>query len=246
MAVPEGILPIVQSAVREATFLPLPEDQSGVVSAGAFDQLREMFPDVHAIALGPGLSTAGQAPDLVRRLVREAPVPLVIDADAINAFEGRAAEISDRSADAVITPHHGELGRLMGTSSDTVRTELLGSVRKAAREIDAPVLLKGWPTLLANPEGRVKIERSGTPVLATAGTGDVLTGLIAGFLAPTAGFFKGGYRRGQARPDDSAIAGAQVHGLAGQIAARHFGEGAVASDVADAIPEAIRSLREDV
>jgi hydroxyethylthiazole kinase-like uncharacterized protein yjeF len=244
LAVPESILPVVQSAVREATFLPLPDDGAGIVAEAAWDSLQEVLPDVHAVAVGPGLSTGGEAPTLVRRLVRESPVPLVIDADAINAFEGRPGDLADRAADAVITPHHGELARLMGISADTIRADLLGSVRAAAREIDGPVLLKGWPTLLAVPEGDIKIERSGTPVLATAGTGDVLTGVIAGFLAP--GFVRDGYRRGLARPDHNAVAAAQIHGLAGRIAGARLGEGTTASDVADAVPAAIRRMRGDV
>jgi hydroxyethylthiazole kinase-like uncharacterized protein yjeF len=246
LAVPESILPIVQSAVREAIFLPLPEDAAGVVSEEAWPILSAALKDVHAVAIGPGLSTDGGAPALVRRLVRESPVPLVIDADAINAFAGRPAELSERAADAVITPHHGELARLMGGSADDIRADLLGSVRTAAKETGCPVLLKGWPTLLAVPEGHVKVERSGTPALATAGTGDVLSGVIAGFLAPIGGFYGEGYRQGLARTDDAAIAGAQVHGLAGQIAAGRLGEGTSASEVADSIPEAIRRLREDV
>ena len=246
IAVPEGILPVVQSAVREATFLPLAEDGSGIVTEAAWDSLQEVLPSVHAVAVGPGLSTGGGAPALVCRLVREAAVPLVIDADAINAFEGRPGDLADRSADAVITPHHGELARLLGTSAETIRADLLGSVRAAAREIDGPVLLKGWPTLLAVPEGQVRIEQSGTPVLATAGTGDVLTGVIAGFLAPSAGFFKDGYRRGLARPEENAVAAAQIHGLAGRIAGARLGEGTTAFDVADAVPEAIQRTRGDV
>jgi NAD(P)H-hydrate epimerase len=246
MAVPEGILPVVQSAVREATFLPLPEDGAGIVTEAAWDSLQEVLTSVHAVAIGPGLSTGGEVSALVRRLVRESPVPLVIDADAINAFEGRPGDLADRAADAVITPHRGELARLMGISSEEIQGDLLGSVRSAAKAIAGPVLLKGWPTLLANPEGRVKIERSGTPVLATAGTGDVLTGVIAGLLAPTAGFFKDAYRKGLASPDESAIAGAQIHGLAGRIAGARLGEGTTASDVADAVPAAIRRMRGDV
>ncbi|MGH2710414.1 MAG: NAD(P)H-hydrate dehydratase [Actinomycetota bacterium] len=233
LAVPGSILPVVQSAVREATFLPLPEDSSGVVSERAWDVLSEILSTVHAVAVGPGLSREGGAPAFVRRLVRESPVPLVIDADAINAFAGSAADLAERNAEAVITPHHGELARLMGISTHEVRDDLLGSVRAASRETSMPVLLKGWPNLLAVPEGNVKIERTGTSALATAGTGDVLTGVISGFLAHAGG------------ADDGAIAGAQVHGLAGRVAVERIGPGITAGDVAESIPEAIRRLRED-
>jgi NAD(P)H-hydrate epimerase len=241
MAVPASILPVAQSSIREAVFLPLAEDGDGVVSERAWDDLEEILPTVHAVALGPGLSRQGEAPALVRRLVRDSGVPMVIDADAINAFEGSAARLADRRADAVITPHHGELARLLGVSAGDVTDDLLGTARAAAEAANLPVLLKGWPNLLAAPDGNVKVERTGTSTLATAGTGDVLTGVIGGFLASTSGDAS---RPGPAPTRDSALAGAQVHGLAGRIGAERLGAGVTASDVARAIPEAIRRLRE--
>jgi NAD(P)H-hydrate epimerase len=241
MAVPESILPIVQSSIREAVFLPLAADADGVVSERAWDSLTEILPTVHTVAVGPGLSRDGEAPSLVRRLVRESTVPLVIDADAINAFAGSATALADRKADAVITPHHGELARLLGASSGDVTHDLLGSARAASKAANLPVLLKGWPNLLTTPDGSVSVERTGTSALATAGTGDVLTGVIGGFLASTSGEGTG---RGPAPAQESALAGAQAHGLAGRIAAERLGTGVTASDVAEAIPEAIRRLRE--
>ena len=241
MAVPESILPIVQSSIREAVFLPLAEDHDGVVSERAWHAIAEILPTVHTVAVGPGLSRDGEAPALVRRLVRDSTVPLVIDADAINAFEGSASALADRKADAVITPHHGELARLLGVSSSDVTDDLLGSARAAAKAANLPVLLKGWPNLLATPDGRVKIERTGTSALATAGSGDVLTGVMGGFLASTSGDGNG---QGPGPAQESALAAAQVHGLAGRIASESLDAGVIASDVAAAIPEAIRRVRE--
>ena len=241
MAVPESILSIVQSSMREAVFLPLAEDGDGVVSEGAWDALAEVLPTVHSVAVGPGLSRESGAPALVRRLVRESSIPLVIDADAINAFEGSAATLADRKAEALITPHHGELARLLGVSSGDITDDLLGSVRAASKAANLPVLLKGSPNLLATADAVVKVERTGTSSLATAGTGDVLTGVIGGFIASTSGE---GNRHGPAPTQESALAGAQVHALAGRIAAERLSGGVKASDVAAAIPAAIGLLRE--
>ncbi|MGH2686822.1 MAG: NAD(P)H-hydrate dehydratase, partial [Actinomycetota bacterium] len=206
IAVPEEILPVVQGAVREATFLPLPAGPGGSPSAASWDLIEERLDGFHAVAVGPGLSTDGDTPELVRRIIRESPVPVVGDADAINAFAGRPRDLADRKANLVITPHAGELARLLGRRSDQIGGDPLGSLREAAETIDAAVLLKGWRTLLCDPDGRIRVSTTGTPVLATAGTGDVLTGLIGAFAA------RKGPEGVPARLDDAAIAAAHVHG----------------------------------
>jgi NAD(P)H-hydrate epimerase len=234
LAVPEGILPVVQSGLVEATFLPLPEGGSGSPSAAAWEVLAERLEDVGAVAVGPGLSTDDETPELVRRLVAGSPVPVVVDADALNAFAGRAGELSRRRADAVLTPHTGEYARLFAMRAEEVLDDRVGFVRKAAAETGAIVLLKGTRTLVALPDGEVRVNPTGTPVLATGGTGDVLTGMIATYLA-----------RGLSTADAPTLA-AYVHGLAGQVAGEASGEGTVAWDVAESIPQALRRLQESV
>ncbi|MDQ4006007.1 MAG: NAD(P)H-hydrate dehydratase [Actinomycetota bacterium] len=242
IAVPEGILPIVQGAIREATFLPLPEGTSGSISASAWEMVAERLSDVDAVALGPGLSTEGNTAEFVRKLVRESPAPVVVDADGINAFAGDPEQLADRKGNLVITPHAGELSRLLGLTSDDVSRDPLGAVRAAAAAIRGPVLLKGWRTLVCGPEGRVKVNATGTPILATAGTGDVLSGMITALVA----------RAGEREPpdprrmDEAAIGGAHVHGLAGRLAGERYGEGTTASDVAEALAEVIRSIHEEM
>ena len=231
VAVPEGILPVVQSGLAEATFVPLPEGPAGSVAAGAWDLLRTELDGVGAVAVGPGLSTAEETPAFVRRLVGESPVPVVADADAINAFAGQPGELSRRTSEVVLTPHTGEFGRLFGLSTTDVLADRVGAVRKAAAETGCVVLLKGSRTLVAEPGGRVRINPTGTSVLATGGTGDVLTGAIATFLA-----------RGLS-PQDAATAGAYVHGVAGTVAGERGGDGATSGDVARALPEAILRVR---
>ena len=230
VAVPRGILSSVQPALAEAVWLPLPEGPEGALAAGAWDELAERAARCDAIAVGPGLTTTGETPELVRRLVSEAPAPLVIDADAINAFEGRPAELAERPGEAVLTPHEGEFSRLFAMPVSELAEERVGLVRKAAAEVRGVVALKGPRTLVALPDGRVRVNPTGSSALATGGTGDVLTGIVAAFLA-----------RGLA-PEDAATAAAFVHGLAGEIAGRRSGEGTLASDVAAATPEAVAQV----
>ena len=167
----------------------------------------------------------------LRAAVRDCESPLVVDADALNAFGGRAAELAERRSEVVLTPHAGEFGRLAGVSSREVLTDRVGHVRKLAAETQSVVLLKGSRTLIASPDGSVRVNPTGDSVLATAGTGDVLTGTIAGLLA-----------RGLSTAD-AAIAGAYVHGLAGQIAGRELGEGTTARDVLLQVARAVHRVR---
>jgi hydroxyethylthiazole kinase-like uncharacterized protein yjeF len=227
LAVPEGVLSVVESAVTETTFLPLPETGEGSISAEAWPELQERLEGANAAAVGPGLSTDPSTVELVRRLVAESPVPFVLDADGLNAFAGRGAALAERRSEAVITPHPGEFGRLTGLTSTEVLEDRVGHARKAAAEFRCPVLLKGSRTVVARPDGMAFVNPTGGPYLATGGTGDVLTGAIAAFLA-----------RGL-DPADAAILGAYVHGVAGRLAAIDHGEGTMASDVASQLPRAL-------
>lgn len=232
VAVPEGVLSVVQRGITEATFLPLPEGGTGAVTEAAWDVIARRLDGFDAVALGPGLSTDEGVAPFVRRLVAECPVPVVVDADAINSFAGAVGDLAARASDAVVTPHAGEFGRLMGVPSAEVVEDRIGFTRKAAAEARAVVLLKGSRTVIASPEGEIRVNATGTPNLATGGTGDVLTGAVAACLA-----------RGLPALD-AATAAAYVHGLAGQIAGAELGEGTMASDVARAIPDALRRIRE--
>lgn len=233
LAVPQGILPVVEAAISEATFLPLPETGDGTVDEAAASLLLERLQDVQAMAMGPGLSTNRSTAELVRRLVAETPVPLVLDADGLNAFAGRGSLLSERRSEALITPHAGEFGRLTGLSSGEVLEDRVGHARKAAAECRCAVLLKGSRTVVAEPAGRVRVNPTGGPSLATGGTGDVLTGAAAALLARGLG------------PADAGVLAAYVHGVAGRMAASELGEGAVASDVMVRLPRAIAALERE-
>jgi ADP-dependent NAD(P)H-hydrate dehydratase / NAD(P)H-hydrate epimerase len=230
VALPAGILPVVQATTTEATFLPIPEGPAGSVVEAGWDELAERLDAFDALAIGPGLTTDEETPEFVRRMVRQSSVPVVVDADALNAFAGRAGDLGLRRAPAILTPHTGEFARLFGMPAAEVLEDRPGLARKAAAETGCVVVLKGARTVVALPEGQVRVNPTGSPALATGGTGDVLTGAVAALLA-----------RGAA-PPEAASAAAYIHGLAGEIAAARTGEGTVASEVARALPEAVRRV----
>jgi NAD(P)H-hydrate epimerase len=209
----------------------LPDENGGLTADGVEDVL-EASARGGALALGPGLGSSDGADQFARELARRAKVALVLDADGLNAHAGRLSELTARSAATVLTPHAGELGRLLELGSEEIERERLRHVREAAERARAVVVLKGDDTLIADPDGLVAISPGGTPALATAGTGDVLTGVIAALLA--AGL----------DPFSAAAAGVSLHAEAGREAACRQGaaEGVVASDVIAALPAARRSV----
>jgi NAD(P)H-hydrate epimerase len=203
----------------------LPDEAGGLTVEGV-EIVLEASERGGALALGPGLGRGDGAIAFARELAREAKVALVLDADGLNAHAGRLDELTARSAPTVLTPHAGELGRLLVLGSEKIERERLRHVREAAKRAHAVVVLKGDDTLIAEPSGRVAVSPGGTPALATAGTGDVLTGVISALLA--AGL----------DPFTAAAAGVSLHAQAGREAARRQGanEGVVASDVIAALP----------
>ena len=187
-----------------------------------------------ALALGPGLGRRAGAVAFARELARRAALPMVLDADGLNAHAGHVQELAARDAPTVLTPHAGELGRLLGLDSAAVERERLHHVRAAAAQAGAVVVLKGDDTLIADSDGRVAVSPGDSPALATAGTGDVLTGVIAALLAQ------------QLEPFAAAAAGVWLHAAAGREAARAVGaaEAVVASDVIAALPAARSRARD--
>jgi NAD(P)H-hydrate epimerase len=231
LAAPESALGAAKAALIESTFLPLPETDGGGASEDAWGPLTERFGSVHALAVGPGLGRDPATSALVRRLVAESPVPFVLDADGLNAFAGRGDDLARRTSDCVVTPHDGEFARLTGAAVADVREDRIGHARKAAASFGCAVLLKGPRTIVAEPSGRARVNATGGPWLATGGTGDVLTGALATFIA-----------RGLP-PADAAVLAAFAHGVAGELAGAERGEGALASDVLERLPVALEALR---
>jgi ADP-dependent NAD(P)H-hydrate dehydratase / NAD(P)H-hydrate epimerase len=205
----------------------LPDDDGGLTPAGVASVL-EASERGGALALGPGLGRGAGAFAFARELAREVEVALVLDADGLNAHAGALGELTARAAPTVLTPHAGELGRLLEVGSEAVERERLHHVRLAAERAQAVVVLKGDDTLIAEPSGRVAVSPGGAPALATAGSGDVLTGVIAALLAVGL------------EPFTAAAAGVWLHAEAGREGARGQGanEGVLASDVIAALPAA--------
>jgi ADP-dependent NAD(P)H-hydrate dehydratase / NAD(P)H-hydrate epimerase len=201
-------------------------DRDGALTPDGLDGVLAAIDRGGALALGPGLGRSDGAFEFARALARRAPVAMVLDADGLNAHAGSLQELARREAPTVLTPHAGELGRLLELDSSQIERERLRHVRAAAAQARAVVVLKGDDTLVAEPAGRVAVNPGGAPALATAGTGDVLTGVIAALLSQGLDAFVAG------------AAGVCLHAAAGREAARRQGapEGVIASDVIAALP----------
>jgi NAD(P)H-hydrate epimerase len=211
----------------EAMLAGLPEDD-GALSPEALQAALKAIARADAVVLGPGLGRAAGTQELARELVGRIDVPLVIDADGLNALAGRLEDLRHRRWPTVLTPHAGELGRLLEVDSSEVARARLHHARAAAARSQAFVVLKGDDTLVAAPSGRVAISRGSAPGLATAGTGDVLAGVTGAMLA------KG------LSPAHAACAAVYSHVRAGQLAAAPHGpDGVIASDVIAALPAAL-------
>lgn len=220
VGVPESTLPVFETGLLEAVKRPLPEDASGRLLPRAAEAILDAAERAGALALGPGLGRTDGTRDLVRLLLEQLDLPVVLDADALFALEPFR-----RRGPTVLTPHTGELARLLGTSGREVDAHRLAAVREAAERFGATVLLKGSDTLVASPREGVRVATYGTPALATAGTGDVLTGVVAAFLA-----------KGMSAPL-AAAAAAVAHGIASRLAEPQAGM--VASDLLPGIRRAL-------
>lgn len=202
------------------------------LSAGTLDQIVEWTSAKKSVAIGPGLPDDEETYALVRELVARIDVPLVVDASALNAFAGRLAEINSKGKPRILTPHPGELGRLLGSDAATVNANRIELAREAARTSRCVVVLKGHHTLIAHPDGHVNVNPTGNPGMATGGMGDVLSGIIAALFARGIESF------------DAAITGTFLHGLAGDLLCEEHGDtGLAARDLAEHVPHAIQRLR---
>ncbi len=221
----ESLRGILDAQLMEVMTRGLPEEQGALTPEG-LPAVTEQIERAGALALGPGLGRDPRSASFARELARAAPVAMVLDADGLNAHAGQLPELARRQAPTVLTPHAGELARLLDTDSEKVQRERLSHARAAAEQAHAIVVLKGDDTLIVEPTGCVAISRGRSPALATAGTGDVLTGTIAALLAQGLDAFA------------AASAGVYLHARAGRDAARVQGapEGVIAGDVIAALP----------
>ncbi len=234
LAGPESIRTVVQTAYPEIIFVSLPETDSGSIAGSGIDMI---FNEIKfdAAAIGPGLTVEEETAQFVRDFVSRCEKPLLIDADGINAYEGRYDELKSLSEGRgiILSPHSGELKKLTGIDVPTGPDERADALRKLVSGTEITLVHKGAPTIIAHAGGRIDINVHGHPGLATAGSGDVLTGAIAGVLASGAA------------PEEAARVGVYIHSRAAEIAAELTGErGMIAGDCSDSLPMAIRELEE--
>src|SRR5438270_911539 len=208
-AVPKSVQPIVAGAIPELMTQPLDETSAGALSERALNdpETAVLLQGKNVVAIGPGLGRDPETVRAVRSLVSRCPLPLVLDADALNAFEGASRLLDGSKRPLVLTPHPGEMARLIARSVKEVEANRLEVARKLAREHHVILVLKGWRTLIVDDQGNVWVNTTGNPGLAKGGSGDALTGIIAGLIAQ--------------HPDqivDAVRAGVYLHGLAADAA----------------------------
>jgi NAD(P)H-hydrate epimerase len=232
VATPRDVLPIVAGGMPEMMTAPLESTEAGTASLRNLDygKFAEILRGKSVLAIGPGLSMQNETQQFIRQVVGQTELPIILDADGLNAYAGVPDTLNERHAAAmVLTPHPGEMARLLGITVKEVQARRLDVALEAAGRWRAHVILKGFHTILATPSGYAYINTTGNPGMATGGTGDVLTGILAGLTA-------------QFGVEDWARVlsfGVYLHGLAGDIAASRVGEAPlIASDLIDAIPEA--------
>ena len=228
---PASLVPLLAQQLLEVMTAPLAE-VDGHLSLQALPALQQLWQDKAALALGPGLGETDEARALARRLLVDCPLPLVLDADGLNALGGQPELLLQRAGRAtVLTPHPGEMARLCDCSIAAVEADRVAAARSFATGFQVVLVLKGARSLIATPQGEIFVNGSGNPGLASGGSGDVLTGLIAGLLAQ-------GLTAGAA-----AVLGVYLHGLAAERLSRHMGQaGLAASDLARELPAARHEL----
>ena len=233
LAVPESLHSIMEMKLTEVMTEPLCEEEAGFLGIGSLDRILELMAGKQVLALGPGLSTHDGTVRLIRALVEQSTVPLVIDADGINALCGNLAVLRGVKVPVVLTPHPGEMARLVGSDAREVQRNRLTIARDCARQYGCYVVLKGARSLIADPGGGIAINLTGNAGMASGGMGDVLTGMIAGFMAQ-------GYECAA-----SAQLGVFCHGLAGDLVSCEKGSlGISAGDVLRVVPRVLNALLE--
>ena len=234
VATPKSVLGTVAGFHPELMTEPLSETEAGMIATNAQNRILELAKGKSVLAIGPGISRHSETTELIQSLVAMLQIPLVLDADGLNAFEGRTKKLNGKGRTLVITPHPGEMARLVGCTVADVQKDRLGTARKFAREHELIVVLKGHRTLVVQPDGEAWVNATGNAGMATGGTGDILTGMVAGMIAqnPKQAF-------------KAVLTAVHLHGLAGDVIREKVGEySLVATDLLLGLPEAFRRTRE--
>ena len=242
VATARSVLATVAGFHPELMTEPLKETDSGSIALNAVEHVRNLAEQKTVLAIGPGISRNSDTAELVRAVVSEATIPIVLDADGLNAFEGNAKDLdrkvhrggtNNAKKTLVLTPHPGEMARLTGLTTAQIQRDRVNVARKFAQEHGLILVLKGDRTVVAGRDGEIWINPTGNPGMATGGTGDILTGIVAGLIAQNPN-----------RVIEAVIGAVYLHGLAGDIAREHVGEQPlVATDLIKTLADAIRRIR---
>jgi NAD(P)H-hydrate epimerase len=236
LAIARSLQPVLAAKLTETTYLPLPESETGIVSTAAVDIIKEELPDYDVILAGPGLGQRGPAVEFMRglfALLKDVKTKVILDADALNTLAGTPEWWRELTYDAILTPHPGEMARLTGKSIEEIQRDRLETAREAAQKWHKTLILKGAYTVIAAPDGRLAVSPFASAGLASAGTGDVLAGVIAGLTAQGLSLF------------DAACLGVYLHGFAGEMVKDTLGDaGMLASDLLPALPLTIKKMKE--
>jgi NAD(P)H-hydrate epimerase len=231
LACPESVLRSGESKPAEIMTVPLPETPDHTLAANALDAILAAAKQATVVAIGPGLSTHPETQSLIRELAARLSIPMVIDADGLNALADHVDPFKRPHPPTVLTPHPGEMGRLTKLGSREVQRRRIDLAAEFAKAYQVVVALKGARTVVAGPDGRVTINPTGNAGMATAGTGDVLTGVISALVAQGL------------PPTDAARLGVYLHGAAGDLVAADRGErGMLAGDLLDRLPAALERI----
>jgi len=232
VATPESIAQTVDLGSVESMTIPLTSNSSGGLGESNAATILDLAMDKQVLAVGPGLGTELETVEIVRSIVEQSKIPVVLDADGLNCFVGATDLLASGGAPRVLTPHPGELARLLGVTVQEIQVDRMSRVQEGARCTRSVMVLKGNQTLIADPEGSVFVNTTGNPGMATGGAGDVLTGIIAGLICQ-------GHDASTA-----ACLGVFVHGVAGDISRAALGEASLtAADLLADLPEAIQQLQ---
>ncbi|MHB8054205.1 MAG: NAD(P)H-hydrate dehydratase [Candidatus Aminicenantales bacterium] len=233
IATPEGCVPTIARSMDELMTEPLPETEAGTVAAAAIPRLIDLLSGKDVLIVGPGLSTNPETAALVRKLLPKVRIQTVIDADGLNILAGHLDVLKKLARPPVLTPHPGEFGRLIGLSVPEVMSDRLALASRFAAEHRVILVLKGYRTLVAHPDGRVSVNPTGNPGMATGGSGDVLSGILGALVAGRKDIF------------EATIAAVFLHGEVGDVAASYLGQRAlVAGDMIKYLPETIKKLED--
>jgi len=234
LGIPKSLNPVLESQVLEVMTCPLPEAEGDILDESSFNKIMDLIAGKKCLAVGPGLGTASGTKNLVIRIIQECDLPIVIDADGLNSLIDNINILKNLKHPVILTPHPGEMSRLIGRPVSFIQNDRINCARNFAKKFKVHVVLKGARTVIAHPDEKVFINPTGNPGMASGGMGDVLTGIIAGFVAQ-------GYS-----PESATHAGVYLHGAAADTLQKNIAPfGFLATEVMSAIPGQIQHFIND-